>query len=478
MPFDSIISFYLGDKVESNNLYLRNRPFDDKSNEISFYDNGKWNENEHFVSGNYYFDSINIESLSSNEIKKRNDSGELKNTKTKSQRIYCTLLLFYYFIKETYKNNQNQTSRTKLYDFISDKDSLVKYIEKSDKKFIEIFNDKLSKQLINGQFPLKRILRRMRESIPIGRLAEMDGYCVERMMQLPGYDLAEKAGSKQTLLGVNRMETYDVAENRFIKLFFKQIEKEYRISEEELQQKLRIKRFYKNIKHKNLLSDEFKGISKTTVIKPNFVLLQNPTYNKFYKEYIEYKKKIKLLKYQWKYRTHFIREISLLCIIEMLINKPDSFYIDIKHYDFQYLMDNNSRLVNIGKKISIGKKYSDNKIVHFDLIRPESQKQGDINVIRREIRFEPKNEKKHEFLFWYFWDNPEADLIKSIRNMDAEHNGKNKTSVITFLNPLNEDLNCECENVKILSLAMNANKSLDKYINSLFDILLGDIKNC
>ena len=60
----------------------------------------------------------------------------------------------------------------------------------------------------------RRILRRIRERLPINRVQEMDPACLEWYSRQPGRDFIEKAGSRQTLLGVTRHKNFDTHENR------------------------------------------------------------------------------------------------------------------------------------------------------------------------------------------------------------------------------------------------------------------------
>lgn len=75
---------------------------------------------------------------------------------------------------------------------------------------------------------LRKILHRERRLMPINRISEMDGACLKHYIQQPGRTTAEKAGSRQCLLGIARYESYDVQENRILKDFLNRCTRESR----------------------------------------------------------------------------------------------------------------------------------------------------------------------------------------------------------------------------------------------------------
>jgi Domain of unknown function (DUF2357) len=64
-----------------------------------------------------------------------------------------------------------------------------------------------------GESP-RRILIRVRESTPVGRVQEMDAACIRHYAKLPGNSPAQKAGPRQTLLAVQRRPSFDTLENK------------------------------------------------------------------------------------------------------------------------------------------------------------------------------------------------------------------------------------------------------------------------
>lgn len=66
---------------------------------------------------------------------------------------------------------------------------------------------------------LRKVLRRIREKEPIGRVQQIDAQCLRWLTRQPGRSHIEKAGLKQEILAVTRVENYNTLENRVLKDF-------------------------------------------------------------------------------------------------------------------------------------------------------------------------------------------------------------------------------------------------------------------
>jgi hypothetical protein len=64
-----------------------------------------------------------------------------------------------------------------------------------------------------GESP-RRILIRVREATPVGRVQEMDAACIRHYAKLPGNSPVQKAGARQLLLAVQRRPSFDTLENK------------------------------------------------------------------------------------------------------------------------------------------------------------------------------------------------------------------------------------------------------------------------
>ena len=60
----------------------------------------------------------------------------------------------------------------------------------------------------------RKILERVRENMKVSRIQQLDGACIREFARRPGYDIATKAGPKQELLAVKRIENTNTLENR------------------------------------------------------------------------------------------------------------------------------------------------------------------------------------------------------------------------------------------------------------------------
>jgi hypothetical protein len=69
---------------------------------------------------------------------------------------------------------------------------------------------------------LRHQLRRQAELMPVGRIQEMDAYCLRDYIRRPGRNAAEKAGAKQELMGIQRYQDFNTPENKFL-VYFSQI---------------------------------------------------------------------------------------------------------------------------------------------------------------------------------------------------------------------------------------------------------------
>lgn len=61
------------------------------------------------------------------------------------------------------------------------------------------------------------VLRRVREMVSVGRVQEVDSSCLRWLARRPGRTVAEKAGTRQEVMAVSRVEDADTPENRVVK---------------------------------------------------------------------------------------------------------------------------------------------------------------------------------------------------------------------------------------------------------------------
>ncbi len=140
---------------------------------------------------------------------------------------------------------------------------------------------------------LRKILYRERRLMPINRISEMDGACLKHYIQQPGRTTAEKAGSRQSLLGIARYESYNVQENRILKDFLNRCTRESRrYIQTEVNERFADTKRGKSIQKFgalcwNLYRDPLlRNISKPIPgTPPNYALLNDPRYVEIWKWY-------------------------------------------------------------------------------------------------------------------------------------------------------------------------------------------------
>lgn len=139
----------------------------------------------------------------------------------------------------------------------------------------------------------RRVLNRVRRSMSVSKIQELDSACLTDYIRKPGITPAEKAGARQELLGIDREETYDTVENRVLKDFLK---RSYGMAQMYLRAFSRYKESgrYLRVQQygtacRRLSHDQ--AFDKISSLRhqptPNYVLLFDPAYHKIWTGYQE-----------------------------------------------------------------------------------------------------------------------------------------------------------------------------------------------
>lgn len=166
---------------------------------------------------------------------------------------------------------------------------------------------------------LRKILRRERNKVNIGRAQQMDSQCLIWLSKQPGYTTAQKAGSKQEVLSVVRHESYDTLENRVFKDFLKLCQREganyygaYKGIFPNSKRVEDVKRLV-NLVTSILLFPVMSEISQLkSNPRPNYVLQKNTSYSVIWVLYQKLLRKYKDIEELWPYRHLIIREYLAL----------------------------------------------------------------------------------------------------------------------------------------------------------------------
>lgn len=143
---------------------------------------------------------------------------------------------------------------------------------------------------------LRKVLSRVREKVNIGRVQQVDAQCLRWLTRQPGRNAIEKAGSKQEILGVIRVENYNTLENRVLKDFmqrcFDLASLYLRVNENKHNGRWKGHATLKMVsRFRNLcsagLSLEVMGSVRSLpeMPQPNYVLQQDRLYSKIWKAY-------------------------------------------------------------------------------------------------------------------------------------------------------------------------------------------------
>lgn len=175
---------------------------------------------------------------------------------------------------------------------------------------------------------LRKILRRERNKVSIGRAQQMDSQCLIWLSKQPGYTTAQKAGSRQEVLSVVRHESYDTLENRVFKDFLKLCQREgtlyYNKHKAKYPQSKRVDdvRRLVNLAASILL---FPAMSEISQLKsnprPNYVLQKNTSYSVIWVLYQKLLRKYQVLEELWPYRHLITREYFALQFDLILYDK-------------------------------------------------------------------------------------------------------------------------------------------------------------
>lgn len=302
---------------------------------------------------------------------------------------------------------------------------------------------------------LRSQLNRKAEMIPLGRIQEMDAYCLRDYVRRPGHNAIEKAGARQELMGIQRYQNFNTPENRFLKGFCNLLHLECR----EYQDRDEAKRLERAI-------DRFRQEPSVQAIpradafatKPNYVLQQNPIYRSFYLAYLDYLKRRSEKENIWGFRQALLVDVVTILFVAALLNIEGS-YID------PTASVNVSDVPNFGRYLLIESPLIINCILQtaaftFEIIHPTNPKSGDLELKVKMQSFaanlsEKPEDKHHVLPIWIFWYKPTDAILESMlkngksicvylyKNGSASDDvmiNNNQIVALQIPNPINENL--------------------------------------
>ena len=138
----------------------------------------------------------------------------------------------------------------------------------------------------------RRVLRRRREMQPVATVQQVDAACLRWISRQPGRTVAEKAGSRQEVLGVVRREEHNTLENRVardVMLRCRAMARAYLKAYERLggDRVERVARFERTLRSA-LASGVFSEVSSLPpVVQPNYALLEEPRYARVWSAWVQ-----------------------------------------------------------------------------------------------------------------------------------------------------------------------------------------------
>ena len=183
----------------------------------------------------------------------------------------------------------------------------------------------------------KKILRRKRGIERLSKAREFDKESMIRIAQLPGRNVAEKAGPRQRIPAVLRYESTDTLENRVVEHFCRLAQDEWSrtkrsyqtsISNDREELALRFVRLCGRVR----TNDEIRSISKlnSPCLTPNFTLEQNPNYRSIWTGYQRLLKREQEREECWAWaRRLFLNRAFVFAaeLFEKVFDSKNSFYL-------------------------------------------------------------------------------------------------------------------------------------------------------
>lgn len=264
---------------------------------------------------------------------------------------------------------------------------------------------------------LRHQLRRQAELMPVGRIQEMDASCLRDYIRRPGRTVAQKAGSKQELMGVQRYQDYNTAENKFLVYFAdKVLHLEcYRYERSgATQYKPQVRRF----RH---LIDNFKQHPAVQSIQasqyhqatPNYVLQQNPIYSSFYRANQDYIRKKSEKEQLWSFRNQLLADTIYICLLAALTQFQGVGVNPLSKVGCHSSPDK-GRYLKASKPVPEVRVFLQRRVYVFRLRKPTTDEPVCDWLLTAEIHqldSEKLETEKLELLIWVFWYCPTPAAI-------------------------------------------------------------------
>lgn len=172
------------------------------------------------------------------------------------------------------------------------------------------------------------VLKRIRERQPVSRVQELDAACLQWFVRQPGWTVAEKAGSRQTILAVARQGTFDTLENKVFHDYLGRAAMaatSYSSLHRALRRSARVasvERYGRQCRQLgHVLEEAGVGLPPPPVV-PNYVLQQDARYRQVWKAYKELLRRETEVDDVWRWQARLWAEFCRLSILVALRRSP------------------------------------------------------------------------------------------------------------------------------------------------------------
>lgn len=261
---------------------------------------------------------------------------------------------------------------------------------------------------------MRQQLRRRAELTPIGRIQEMDAYCLRDYTRRPGKNAAEKGGSRQQLMAIRRYQDYNTPENRLLIYFVGKILyfESIRLGSEYATDNHSFSKSIKVFRSQTHVRQILRNLRHFQLLKPNYVLLQHPIYNSFYRAYLDYLAKRKEKQKIWGFRNQLFADVIGICLL-MALTKLANFYVDPTAELWRQTVPEKGRYFshqNEGNlKIQV---FLKDKVYNFRLEKPDDIRWGDwlLNLEIHDLTSASLTTRTIKIPIWVFWYRPSNEL--------------------------------------------------------------------
>lgn len=348
------------------------------------------------------------------------------------------LPVFTGLIENLISEKLGKTATVRVLD-LPDKDAKIKDAQKP--LIITLQNRyELNKKLQTISPKMRQQLRRRAELTPIGRIQEMDAYCLRDYTRRPGRNAAEKGGSRQELMAVRRHQDYNTPENRLLIYFVGKILylESIRLGSEYAEENRSFSQSIKAFRNQPHVRQILRQLRRFQLLKPNYVLLQHPIYNSFYRAYLDYLAKRKEKQKIWGFRNRLFADVISLCLL-MALTKFENFYVNPTAELRRQMVPETGRYLiaenEVNLKIQV---FVKDKVYNFTIEKPEDIGWGDwlLNLEIHDLNSDRLETRQIKIPIWVFWYRPtDAVILQAVEYLGNQQQREPdiKTGLIFYL---------------------------------------------